>query len=153
MLTVGKFAIVGDWDDTPAPDGLLRITMPPIGNVCGCGWEPYTQAALLALPDFITPGCSFADIGAGSGILCVAAKLLGAGKCYAVEINPQALEAAPRVFAANGVEAELSETLPKEHVDLAIVSISVGFVQDHHHEIHAENLLFVTDDFRVEKWS
>jgi ribosomal protein L11 methylase PrmA len=103
MLSVGKFFIVGDWNPEPTPTGLLRINMPPLGAVFGAGWHEATQAGLLALPDFITPGCSFLDVGCGSGILTVAARLLGAGKCYATDIDLDAIAAAERVFAANNV--------------------------------------------------
>lgn len=152
MIQVGQFAIFGASDKTPTPKGLKRIIMPPIGpDVFGCGWEAETQAALLALPSHITRGCSFAEIGAGSGILSVAAKLLGAGKCWATEKAPAALETAPKVFKANKVEVTLvADTFPPEPVDVAVVSISSDFAQKYKHEIMARKVLVVHDDATVE---
>lgn len=152
MIEVGEFVICGDWDSAPTPQGKLRIIMPPLGHVEGAGWRDVTQAALLALPDYVAPGKTFAEIGAGSGILSVAAKLLGADRCYATELNPDALEAARRVFAANHVDVELIEgTFPSETVDVAVVSISTDFAKQNRHKIKAKTILIVRDDAVVER--
>lgn len=128
--------------------------MPPLGHVFGAGWHPVTQASLLALPDFVTPGMTFAEIGSGSAILCVAAKFLGAGKCYALEINPDALIAARKVIDANGFDIELiNSTYPPERVDLAVVSIGTQFAEDNLANFDCERLLVVTDENRIEDWS
>lgn len=155
MIEIGKFVITGDWDDSsPIPEGRLRIVMPPLGHVAGAGWHLTTQAALLALPDHVKPGESFADIGAGSGILSVAAKLLGAGRCIATDLNPDALEAARRVFAANSVEVELiNGTFPEEEVDLAVVSISTDFFQQNKDRIRARRILVIHDDGSIETFN
>ena len=151
MIEIGKFVIAGDWDSAPTPAGKLRIVMPPLGHVEGAGWRNVTQAALLALPDHITPNCSFLDLGTGSGILSVAAKLLGAGHCYATELNPDALDAARRVFAANQVDIELiAGTFIDKEVDLAVVSISTQFYEQNKDRIHAKRILVVHDDGFVE---
>ena len=151
MVEAGRFCVFGDWDETPTPAGKLRIVMPPLSHVYGGGWQATTQAALNALLDFVTPGCSFLDIGTGSGILCVAAKLLGAGPCTATDINQDALEAARRTFAANGVEVELVDGtfLPEKRFDLAVISISSDFAREHLGRINATTILAVEDDARV----
>lgn len=151
MIEVGQFVIAGDWDGSPTPEGKIRIIMPPLGHVAGAGWHLTTQAALLALPDHVKPGESFADIGAGSGILSVAAKLLGAGRCIATELNPDALEVARRVFVVNSVGVELiNGTFPEEEVDLAVVSISTGFYEQNKDKIRAKRILVVHDDGSVD---
>lgn len=151
MIEVGRFAIFGDWDNTPTPPDKYRINLPPLGHVEGTGWREVTQAALKELPFHIVPDCSFAEIGAGSGILSVAAKLLGAGKCYATEINPEALAAAKKVFSANNVEIELIEgTFIKEHVDVAMVSISSTFIKENYQLIKATKMIAVHDDATIE---
>jgi len=151
MLEVGKFVICGDWDKTPAPKNKLKIIMPPLGHVFGAGWHGSTQAALNELPNHIIKGCSFAEIGAGSGILSVAAKLLGAGKCYATELSPEAIEAARRVFKANKVDVTLIEgSFIDEEVDVAVISISTEFVHENHSFIKAKKIIAVHDDFTIE---
>lgn len=139
---------------SPTADDKLRIVMPPLGHVFGAGWHPVTQASLLALPDLVTTGMSFAEIGAGSAILCVAAKLLGAGKCYALEINPECLVAARKVIDANGLDIELIDgTYPPERVDLAIVSIGTQFAKDNLGKFDCHRLMVVTDENVIEDWS
>jgi ribosomal protein L11 methylase PrmA len=152
MIAVGQFAIFGDWDDTPTPEGLLRIVMPPLGHIDGAGWSPYTQAGLLSLPEHITQGCSFAEIGAGSGILSVAARLLGAGYIVATELDKDALAALPRVFEANQITSDfeiIDGTFPRQHVNVALCSISTKFGQDSAPEVDADVVLNVNNDGTV----
>ena len=151
MILVGRFCIAGDWDDSPTPDGYLRIVMVPLSASYGGGWQATTQAALTALPLHLKPGMSFAEIGAGSGILSVAAKLLGAGKCYATELSRDALAVMPRVFAANNVDVEIIDgTFVDTQVDLAVVSISTDWFAENHHNILADRILVVHDDAATE---
>lgn len=151
MIEVGQFAICGDWDNSPTPEGKLRIIMPPLGHVSGAGWQGVTQVALLELPKHITLGCSFAEIGAGSGILSVAAKLLGAGMCYATEINPEMLSVARRVLAANNVDVRLIEgTFVDVPVDVAVISISSKFAEANRDQVRAAKILVVHDNATVE---
>jgi len=150
MIPVGKFAICGDWDDTPTPEGMLRIVMCPLSHVFGAGWAPHTQAALLALPEHVRPGMSFLELGAGSCILSVAAEKLGASPCYATELNPEALAAGRRVLAANGSHVELIEgTFLDRDVDLAVVSISSQWAEEHAAEVRATKILVIEDDATV----
>lgn len=151
MIEVGKFVIAGDWDDTPTPEGKLRIVMPPLGHCYGAGWHDTTKAALLALPEYVKPGMSFLELGAGSCILSIAAERLGALPVYATECNPEALEAGRRVLAANNSQVQLIEgTFVDEHVDIAVVSISTKFAQDNAERINATTILVVHDDASVE---
>ena len=52
------------------------------------------------------------DFGCGSGILAIAALLLGAAKATGLDIDPQALTASRDNAAANGVVERLSVALP-----------------------------------------
>jgi ribosomal protein L11 methyltransferase len=47
-----------------------------------------------------------ADVGCGSGVLSIAAKMLGAGQVDAVDIDPIAVQVARQNAALNGVEIE-----------------------------------------------
>jgi len=145
------FVIAGDWDSAPTPEGKLRIVMPPLGHCYGAGWDSTTKAALLALPQYVKPGMSFLELGAGSCILSIAAERLGASPVYATELNPEALTAGRQVLAANHSQVRLIEgTFINEHVDVAVVSISTKFAQENLERINANMILVVHDDASVE---
>lgn len=56
------------------------------------------------MENYITPGCDFLDMGCGSGILSVAALLLGAKSAVGVDIDPLAVKTAVENAKTNGVE-------------------------------------------------
>lgn len=130
MIVTGRFAIIGDWDDSPIPNDLLPIRMPPVPNgVHGTGWHRSTQVTLNCLEAHLEPGMSFLDMGAGSGIISVAAHRLGASKVYATEIEQGALDFSGQVFKANNVQVEFcpGPELPK--TDLCIGNLGVKMVK------------------------
>jgi len=55
------------------------------------------------LEQHITPGCTVLDIGCGSGILSIAAALLGAQSAIGVDIDPAAVQNAQENAARNGL--------------------------------------------------
>ena len=57
-------------------------------------------------------GCWVLDVGAGGGIVGIAAALAGAARVTAIDIEPFAIEAARLNATANGVELELDERDP-----------------------------------------
>lgn len=151
MIEIGRFAIVGDWDKAPTPEGKLRIIMPPLDHVYGGGFHLTTQNSLLALPEHVKPGSSFLELGAGSCILSIAAEKLGARRIYATECSPDALKAGRKVLAANHSQVQLSEgTFIEQHVDVAVVSISTKFAQENASKIKASKILIIHDDATVE---
>ena len=152
MIEVGSFVIMGDWDKTVTPKGKLRIVMPPLGHLDGAGWSPFTQAGILGLTKHLRPGMSFAEIGAGSGILCVAARLLGAKHIVATELDRDALAIIPQVFAANNITEDyeiIDGTFPNSHVDLALCSISTVFGKENAVKINAKHILNVDNDGKL----
>jgi ribosomal protein L11 methyltransferase len=55
----------------------------------------------------LEPGVTVLDVGTGSGILAVAAALLGAGRIYACDIDPEAARVARERFRTEGIRAGL----------------------------------------------
>ena len=105
MLQVGRFALCGNWETTPTPAGCLRLILRP-SLALSNGWSPWTQAGLHALDASIRPGMTVADVGTGSGILAIAAVLLGASAVEALDIHPEALAAAQANAVANHLQAQ-----------------------------------------------
>src|SRR6185369_273378 len=82
------------WNTEPTPTGRLRLEINP-GLQCGTGRHPCTQMCLKAMEEIVRPGDSVLDVGSGSGILSVAAKLLGAGRVIACDVDPDAARPVP----------------------------------------------------------
>ncbi len=105
MIDLNPFVIIGDWDSIPVPEVRIPIIMPPIPTgIHGGGWHRSTQSTLEALSKEEVKGKTVLDLGAGTGIISVAAAGLGAKKVYATEIDPRAVEFAAEVFRVNDVE-------------------------------------------------
>ena len=98
------------------PDAVTLRLDP--GLAFGSGTHATTAQCLAWLgrgtDDTLTPfaGRRVIDYGAGSGVLAIAAALLGARDVRAVDIDPQALLATSANARANGVDARLAVSLP-----------------------------------------
>ena len=97
-----KFFLVPPWCTEPAPPGRLRLEINP-GMQCGTGRHPCTRLCLEAMERIVRPGDSVLDVGTGSGILSIAARLLGAGRVVACDIDPEAAKVVP--FFIGSVDA------------------------------------------------
>jgi ribosomal protein L11 methyltransferase len=89
ILVGEKFFLVAPWRTEPTPEGRIRLEINP-GLQCGTGQHPCTQKCLEAMERVVKPGDSVLDVGSGSGILSIAAKLLGAGRVVACDIDVEA---------------------------------------------------------------
>jgi len=89
LLVGEKFFLVAPWRTEPTPEGRFRLEINP-GLQCGTGQHPCTQKCLEAMERIVKPGESVLDVGSGSGILSIAAKLLGAARVVACDIDPEA---------------------------------------------------------------
>jgi ribosomal protein L11 methylase PrmA len=85
LLVGEKFFLVAPWSTEPTPAGRFRLEINP-GLQCGTGQHPCTQKCLEAMERIVKPGDSVLDVGSGSGILSVAARLLGAGRVIAFDV-------------------------------------------------------------------
>jgi ribosomal protein L11 methylase PrmA len=120
LLVGEKFFLAPPWRTEPTPPGRLRLVINP-GGQCGTGYHRCTQLCLEAMERIIRPGDSVLDVGSGSGILSIAAKLLGAGRVVACDIDPEALRPVP--FFVGSVDAVRSNTF-----DLVVANINEDVV-------------------------
>jgi ribosomal protein L11 methyltransferase len=115
--------IVPTWRAPPRPEAI-NIVLDP-GLAFGTGTHPTTRLCLRWLARELPPGASVIDFGCGSGILAIAAMKLGAARACGVDIDPQAVEAATRNAARNGVNATFVPAADRLHeaADLVVANI------------------------------
>jgi len=121
---VGKrFFLVPPWLDAEAPEGRLRLTMPP-GSAPGTGLHPATQLALEGLERCLTPHDRVLDLGTGSGILAAGAGLLGAGTVFACDLDTEVLAQAKAYLGTVPLFAGSCRALRNSCVDLVVANLS-----------------------------
>lgn len=84
------------------------------GTAFGSGSHPSTVLCLRALVDLVRPGCSVLDVGCGSGVLSVAAALLGAAPVVALDVATEAIAATVDNATRNGVIVDARHALVDE---------------------------------------
>jgi ribosomal protein L11 methyltransferase len=97
------FFIVPTWSAPPRADAF-NLRLDP-GLAFGTGSHPTTRLCLRWLRERIRGGESVLDYGCGSGILAIAAAMLGAADIVGVDVDPQAIRASAANAAMNGVDA------------------------------------------------
>jgi ribosomal protein L11 methyltransferase len=110
-LRIGRrLVVVPAWlSESPAVD-LSRDDVPIVldpGMAFGTGTHPTTQLCLAAVERHLRPGQKVIDLGAGSGILSIAAAKLGSGPVLAYDIDAEAVRVAGENAALNGVAERL----------------------------------------------
>ncbi|NJC88419.1 MAG: 50S ribosomal protein L11 methyltransferase [Desulfuromonas sp.] len=133
-LRVGtRLLIRPSWCDEPADNADRVLTLDP-GRAFGTGTHATTALCLeviARLAESPTPPRRVLDVGAGSGILAMAAAALGAPEVVACEIDPDACQVAAENIAANGLQSSITvTTAPLEALpgsfDLVLANILAG---------------------------
>lgn len=121
-----KLWIVPSWHQPPQPEAV-NILLDP-GLAFGTGTHPTTALCLQWLDQADLTGKTVIDYGCGSGILAIAAALLGAAKVIGVDTDPQALEATQANAQRNGVTIDtyLPQHCPMLECDLLLANILAG---------------------------
>ena len=116
LLVGEKFFVAAPWRTEPTPPGRIRLVINP-GSQCGTGYHRCTQLCLEAMEKLILPGDAVLDVGSGSGILSVAARLLGAGRVVSCDIDADAT--GPECFFVGSADAVRSGTF-----DIVVANIN-----------------------------
>jgi len=130
----------GEYD--ARPDDVVLLLDP--GMAFGTGLHPTTRLCLQALEEIIEPGMRVLDVGAGSGILSIAAARQGAARVDAVDIDP----VAARVCHENVARNRVSETVkvrtgtlgdhpPERKFDLILANITIASLLELHPRLAA----------------
>ncbi len=120
---VGRLWVGPPWEE--APSDALAVVIDP-GRAFGTGSHPTTQLCLQALQE-LEPG-PLLDVGCGSGVLTIAAALLGYAPVLGVDIEEPSVIATRQNAEANGVSVEAQlvsgdEQLPSSPLVVANISL------------------------------
>lgn len=124
-----NFWICPSWLEPVNPDAI-NLSLDP-GLAFGTGTHPTTFLCLKWLSSQKVNRASVVDYGCGSGILGVAALLLGANNVVGVDIDPQALIATKENTKRNHLNPDdfavyFPAKAPTEQVDLVLANILAG---------------------------
>ena len=104
IKTGKRLVIVPVWEKYEPAPGEITVLMDP-GMAFGTGTHETTRLCAALLEKYVKPGCSMLDVGCGSGILAICAAKLGAGKCFACDIDPVSVRIAAENAKLNGTPA------------------------------------------------
>lgn len=121
--------IVPSWHAAPEPEAVNLLLDP--GLAFGTGTHPTTALCLEWLDSQDLKDCNLLDFGCGSGILAIAALLLGAKQAVGTDIDVQALEASRDNAGRNNIAPErfelyLPEDMPAQQADVLVANILAG---------------------------
>ena len=119
-----KLWVIPSWNKNPSMSEIIQLRMDP-GMAFGSGSHETTHLCLEYLDENSPNNISVLDYGCGSGILGIAALLLGASEVIAVDIDPQALIAAKENSKVNNVSEKIIVTSPN---DLSNLGVKVDFL-------------------------
>ncbi len=114
------------WREPPEPDGINLMLDP--GLAFGTGTHPTTSLCLAWLDGQDLTDKTVVDYGCGSGVLGIAALLLGAKRVIGVDNDPQALEASRENCRRNNIAEErfelyLPDDAPTIEADVMVANI------------------------------
>ncbi len=102
-----KLVIRPSWEEYDNKSGRVVLSIDP-GAAFGTGTHATTRMCLSMVEKYVNEGNEVLDIGSGSGILSIAAALLGANKVDGVDIDPVAVKVSNENAEINGVEDKVT---------------------------------------------
>jgi ribosomal protein L11 methyltransferase len=135
---VGPLCLLPPWQERELRTGEQRLTIEPGGSF-GSGRHATTRTCLRVLTRRIRGGEQVLDAGTGSGLLSVAAAMLGAERALGFDIDPNSAPAATELARDNGVAGRCEfrtggfEVLRdgEQEFDVVLANIYSDVIQEH----------------------
>jgi ribosomal protein L11 methyltransferase len=132
-----RFFIIPSWSDSKCPSDRMPIHIDP-GQAFGTGTHETTQLTLGLLEECVgvwSPAAQVLDLGTGSGILAIAASLLGFQRVVGCDNDPDSVRVAQENIArnANGavtVYCGSMDSVPTSSVDLLLCNLTAEAIAD-----------------------
>lgn len=110
-LPVGRrLLICPEWETPGEVDGRVLLRLDP-GTIFGTGTHATTRLCLETLEDVVKGGEQVLDLGCGSGILSIAALLLGAKTAAGIDIDPRGRHISSENALLNGLDCNKYEAI------------------------------------------
>lgn len=119
MAVSEHIVVCPSWESYEPKEGESVISIDP-GMAFGTGTHETTSMCLELIDQYLKPGDRVLDAGTGSGILAIAASMLGAGEVLGVDIDREAVRVAKENAAKNHVKnvrieyGDVTEGIPFE---------------------------------------
>ena len=126
---VGPFVVAPTWADLPSDLAALTVLRIDPKMAFGTGYHESTRLALGLVAGRVPAGARVLDVGAGTGVLALAALKTGAASAVGVDIDPWSVENARENAALNGVADRFEnrlgsiEEVPETGFDLVLANI------------------------------
>ena len=133
-----KILVCPTWEEYELSDeekaqGVKILKIDP-GMAFGTGTHETTSLCMKAMEKYMKKGASVLDVGCGSGILSIAADLLGAGDVLGIEIDPVAVEVSRENLELNAckesvrvIEGDLTKGVDYE-ADIVVANLMADLV-------------------------
>ena len=102
-----RIVVKPGWEDYEPSEGELVIEMDP-GMAFGSGLHETTSMCVKALEKYMPEDAKVLDVGTGTGILAMAAVLLGAENALGIDIDEEAVRVATENIRKNDLEGSIS---------------------------------------------
>ena len=102
-----RIVVKPGWEDYEPSEGELVIEMDP-GMAFGSGLHETTSMCVKALEKYMPEDAKVLDVGTGTGILAMAAVLLGAESALGIDIDEEAVRVATENIRKNDLEGSIA---------------------------------------------
>ncbi len=135
-LRVDDFIVIPPWENDDCKEEGIRIILDP-GVVFGNGLHATTRDCLKALSftNRQRPFVKVLDLGTGTGVLALAAALIGAKSVLGVDLNPLCVKTAIKNVQLNGLDEIIrmvdgpAEDFVHEPADLVVANIHHAVIE------------------------